>query len=313
MNLIDRTRFLNTFKFGLNLAAHEQELRAALQGTAVTYEELQGIAGENSVIDPSEVGRLFDLLDKKIPDNFDGALLADPGTDGNKVWSAFVELRNDVPSSYGAAIAATANNFVTDPTTAQGYAFDSSPATGPGRGLSGFNKCNVFVGDVLTATGFTAPTQFDERNRLHYVEAEKWPSFGNLFDRVTDMNDVRPGDVIVWDYPGATGGDGGHVEVVVSVTPGDPPKVVTAGAHAAGASTRDANQTYPVLYNGYVNYDSEHQCFYWRRDIDPTVYILRPTAATVELADPEEPVATSTGAEQTPSIRRHDPRLPQPR
>ena len=79
-------------------------------------------------------------------------------------------------------------------------------------------KCNQFVGDSLTQAGVKAPTWAMADGSVHYASAEKWPSFTNLFDRITDPAQMQPGDIVVRDYPGS-GDATAHIEIVTSVDP----------------------------------------------------------------------------------------------
>jgi hypothetical protein len=68
--------------------------------------------------------------------------------------------------------------------------------------LKNESKCNQFAGDSLTQAGVQAPTVRMANGSLHYARAEKWPGREDLFDRITDPDKVKIGDVIVKDYPG---------------------------------------------------------------------------------------------------------------
>jgi hypothetical protein len=131
--------------------------------------------------------------------------------------------------------------------------------------LKGQNKCNQFVGDALTQAGVKAPTWAMRDGSLHYASAEKWPTFTNLFDRITDPSQIRPGDVIVKDYP-STGESTAHVEIITGSSP-----FSSIGAHYDGAYEQKTND-----WLAGATYNAAKKAF----DVGGNdVYILRPKVA----------------------------------
>lgn len=98
-------------------------------------------------------------------------------------------------------------------------------------------KCNVFIGDVLSQTGFE-PALSDKGR---YSQAESLPRKG-VFTPVTDLRDLQPGDVLVLDYPGS-GGATAHVEIVTDVerdAQGRLTRVTSIGGRGEGVVENDA-------------------------------------------------------------------------
>jgi hypothetical protein len=103
-------------------------------------------------------------------------------------------------------------------------------ASPPGR-----TKTSVFAGDVLTLAGFAAPTHevrgWDGSIGREYRDAGRWPREAAYFTLVSDLWQVRPGDLVVI-HPA----DGrAQVEVVTDVafTAGGP-VILTMGARERG-------------------------------------------------------------------------------
>lgn len=141
--------------------------------------------------------------------------------------------------------------------------------------LRGRYKCNQFVGDALAEAGWAMPTYRMPGGGQHYVNAEALPQHRGHFGRITDSTQLRPGDVVVVDYPGR-GANSAHAEVVTDV---DPRRGIlhTVGAHADGAYPRDWSE----LLDG-ATYDPRTQS--WKRYDGSRIYLLRakrPLAAEV--------------------------------
>lgn len=175
---------------------------------------------------------------------------------------------------YGDAIAKGAAQRVAK--DGPNYAYDAAP-TSPYKNLSGNknpgvsrpswlannNKCNQFVGDALTQAGVKMPTYKMTDGTEHYMNAERLPHAKGFFDRVTDMKDVKVGDVIVIDYPGK-GESTAHTEVVTGINP-----LRTTGAHSDGAYEMDRTN-----YMDGAQYNPANRN--WQLNGND-VYFLRPT------------------------------------
>jgi hypothetical protein len=100
---------------------------------------------------------------------------------------------------------------------------------------AGSPKCNVFAGDVLFAAGYEAPTYRLPGGGGHYKEAERWPRETSLFDKITDLGEVRRGDLLVVDDLARRGPGGAHLELItdVAIARGE---IVTIGARTAGVA-----------------------------------------------------------------------------
>jgi hypothetical protein len=237
MSKVTRQEFNSTFEHGIDL--DDPDLKSALTSAGLDAAKLAkaDLDGDGTIDGRRELRSAFNVVD-------------DLDTDGNRntfedagqaaeLFGALKLGRKEAPY-HGAAIAqAAADRVVSD---GPGYAFGNAP-TSPLAQLSGNavpgtthpawlkdnNKCNQFVGDALTQAGVKAPTVTMANGSLHYARAETWPSRADLFDRITDRNDIKVGDVIVRDRPGS-GESTAHIEVVTSVSP-----FKTTGAHATGA------------------------------------------------------------------------------
>lgn len=251
MSKITRQEFNKAFEHGIDL--QDADLQAALKdagidGAALAKADRDG----DGVIDGQrELRAAFNVVD-------------DLDTDGNPntferqgqaatLFGALELGRKEAPY-YGATIAqAAVDRAASD---GPGYAYANAP-TSPLAELSGNaipgqtrpawlqdnNKCNQFVGDALTQAGVKAPTVTMASGSLHYARAESWPSRNDLFDRITDPSQIRVGDVIVRDRPGA-GTSTAHIEVVTSVSP-----FKTTGAHQGGAAEETGNWLAGTTYN----------------------------------------------------------------
>lgn len=155
-------------------------------------------------------------------------------------------------------------------------------------------KCNVFAGDVLWSAGFEVPTYDmttrDSRGRVgqHYKEAERWPKESAFFDKVTQLDDVRPGDLLIVDYAGRQGSGGGaHVEVITQVQgPGDV-RFTSIGARGMGLR-EDGFHARKLLA-------AEQQGDHWSlagdgKQLAADLYVLRPSRHRVEGATRDPPV-----------------------
>ena len=140
-----------------------------------------------------------------------------------------------------------------------GYAKANSPKS-PFRGLTGNqqpeisvlswlknrNKCNQFVGDVLTKAGLGMPTFRMPDGTKHFMHAEALPNQRNYFERRNHPHEIVPGDLMVIDTPGV-GENTAHVEIVTEFrdagTQGvESMRLSTIGAIVEGVVERDRSQ-----------------------------------------------------------------------
>ena len=105
------------------------------------------------------------------------------------------------------------------------------------------SKCNQFVGDVLTLSGYSMPTYRMADGSLHYANAEALPGFRQHFQQIIDPRQVRAGDLLILDWP-KTGENGAHVEIISWYSPGAP-NFLALGAHSSGAK----ESTFPNYFN----------------------------------------------------------------
>lgn len=162
------------------------------------------------------------------------------------------------------------------------YAFNGAPSS-PLVGLSGNkrpgetqvrwlkdrNKCNQFVGDVLTNSGFVMPTFTMIDGTLHYMNAERLPGQSRHFDKRLSLDSVEKGDVIVIDKQSRRGENGAHTEIVTSVDTLTQTMSLT-GARKKGAFERDFSSVFMHLKE-----TSEAGVFLHPFE-DSKVYFLRP-------------------------------------
>lgn len=112
------------------------------------------------------------------------------------------------------------------------------------------NKCNQFVGDALYAAGYSMPTFRMSDGSRHYVHAEALLQRSSELRSLRSLADVRPGHLIVIDYPG-NGEDSAHVEIVTAVsTAAATPLLHTIGAHHDGVELRDRTPLLQSLLTG---------------------------------------------------------------
>ena len=105
--------------------------------------------------------------------------------------------------------------------------------------LRGLDKCNQFVGDVLTLSSWEMPIYYMADGSKHYRNAEQLPKERNHFKKITSLSAIQLGDLVVLDWP-QRGESGAHVEIVTSLNPvtGD---LFLTGASANGARERKRN------------------------------------------------------------------------
>ncbi len=136
-------------------------------------------------------------------------------------------------------------------------------------------KCNLFAGDVLHAAGFQVPTYDMKGGGKHYKQAEQWPKETAFFDKVTSLDDVRPGDILIIDYRNLPGSGGGaHVEVITGKEgEGDDMHVTTAGARHDGLVEDEKKGNFLVN----ARREGDHFFIDGKGRLGPKdIYVLRP-------------------------------------
>lgn len=274
MTNVTKSQFRQTLQHGVDL--NNADLRGQLDRAGVGTDGLTRLDTNN---DGQLTGRELDAAFKYVDDfdrNGSARSFRDEGTAG-QVYAALQAGKKEGPY-FGAAIQrAAADRAAND---REGYAYDNAP-TSPYRNLSGNrnpgvsrpswlknnNKCNQFVGDALTQAGMRMPTFRMADGTEHYVNAERLPNYRNHFDRITDPNDIRPGDVFVNDYPGE-GLSTAHTEVVSSFDPATG-TLRSIGAHGDGAYESDQSH---LLDGATLNREGG----YWEQPNGNRFYILRP-------------------------------------
>jgi hypothetical protein len=184
---------------------------------------------------------------------------------------------NTFENFYGDHVVEVARNRIA--TQSSLYGFSSAPVS-PHPALTGNrqpeisrlnwlknqNKCNQFVGDVLTAAGFSMPYYRMADGSLHFKLAEDLPRESRYFTRILRWSDILPGDVLVLDYP-ARGSGGAHVEIVTAVNKAAG-ALLSAGAHHNGAYETLRYGLNTALSNGTKD--------------GSTLYFLRPNRRGIE-------------------------------
>lgn len=272
-NDVSRSQFRQNLQSGVDL--NNAKLKEGLEGTSVSVEQLKTLdQNQDGVLRGRELDGAFRVVDD-FDRNGSANSFRNEGEAG-KVYAALQSAKSTGPY-FGAAIHRAAMDRVAS--DGPGYAFDSAP-TSPYANLSGNripgesrpgwlkknNKCNQFVGDALTQAGVSMPTFKMADGTEHYVNAERLPNYKNHFDRITDPNQIKPGDVFVVDYP-AVGESTAHTEVVTSFDPATG-KLMSAGAHHDGAYEKDQTS---ILRGATLNQAEGH----WERGGNK-IYILRP-------------------------------------
>lgn len=283
MSNVTRGQFNQTLKHGVDLGS--EQLKSKLENTGVSVDQLKALdTNGDGALKGAELGKAFKLVDD-FDRNGSGSSFKNEGTAG-EVYAALQAGKLAGPY-FGASIKNAALERVAS--DGPNYAYDKAP-TSPYKNLSGNktpgvtqpswlknnNKCNQFVGDALTQAGMKMPTFRMENGTEHYVNAERLPNYKNHFDRITDPNDIRPGDVFVNDYP-ATGESTAHTEVITSYDPSSG-KLMTAGAHGDGAYEQDSSH---LLNGATLNKEGG----YWESGGNK-FYVLRPKMLDGQAARP---------------------------
>lgn len=143
--------------------------------------------------------------------------------------------------------------------------------------LRGLNKCNQFVGDVLTMSGYKMPTFRMSDGTEHYMHAEALPKQTQYFDIINNASSIKEGDLIVFDQKKRSGENGAHVEIITTIDINKGILELT-GARRLGAKTREASQLLQgfKLSNNYSSFTSgKDTC---------DIYILRAKRLTTNLS-----------------------------
>lgn len=265
--------FKQTLRYGVDL--QKLNIGENLTQKGVNKADIEKLdTNKDGVIKGRELNSLFRYVDS-FDQNGSGNSFATDQT-GGVLYGALKEAKREGPY-YGKAIAkAATDRAAADP---EGYAFPNAP-TSPRRDLSQNTvpgktrprwlknqwKCNQFVGDALTQAGVEMPTYTMSNGTKHYVHAEKLPSFKNHFDRITDLKEMKPGDVFVFDRP-ETGLATAHTEVISKVH--GPGKFSSIGAHKDGAYEENNSD----MLDG-ASYNAQKRA--WDLPSGATFYILRP-------------------------------------
>jgi hypothetical protein len=132
------------------------------------------------------------------------------------------------------------------------------------------NKCNQFVGDVLTLSGYEMPTFRMIDGSEHYMNAEALPGQDRYFNLVSEIGSIRAGDVLVVDSLSKRGENGAHTEIVTKVDH-DRGQMRTTGARKSGAAERDFSKVFaglsPSEAEGSFKHPFEHANVFFLRPI----------------------------------------------
>ncbi|MBM4279947.1 MAG: hypothetical protein FJ137_04085 [Deltaproteobacteria bacterium] len=286
MSTITRQQFLQTFQNGIDLNGSNA---ASLDPTALSRLKALDTNGDGIIRGSSSLQQAWRILDG-FDRNGDAASVSSAGRAGNMVQSlkpagpresapaGGVTPQSNVSVSTSERIAKGAADRVA--ADGPNYAWDKAP-TSPYRNLTSNrvpgesrpswlknnNKCNQFVGDALTAAGVKMPTFKMQDGSEHYMNAEKLPAQSKFFDRITDPQQIRPGDVFVLDYPGQ-GESTAHTEVITGFDKATG-NMKTTGAHSDGAYEMDRG-----AWLKSFTYDTARKC--WTNSSGQDLYILRP-------------------------------------
>jgi len=139
--------------------------------------------------------------------------------------------------------------------------------------LRGQWKCNQFVGDALTQAGLAMPVHRMPDGSVHYMQAEALPHQPRYFSRITALEQLRTGDLVVLDFPGRGAGTA-HAEIFSEVRHRRG-GIRSIGAHREGASEEPGWRSIGDWHEGLraAAFDGEE-----RRWEHPgvTIYLLRP-------------------------------------
>jgi len=277
MSKVDRNSFNASLAGGVNL--RDGNLADTLQRAGVSMDAVRGadLDGDGVLKSPAELARAFQLVDGfdsngsgdsferagkagAVFDAFVGSVMPGEPSRGrfaDKIVSAALDRAAKHGPSYGKP------NYPVSPNPL--LTSNRQPGVTPLTWLKDHWKCNQFVGDSLTQAGVQTPLYKMQDGSYHYAPAEKWPTFSNLFDRVTDPAKMQVGDVVVRDYPGS-GDATAHIEIVTSVNP-----FKSTGAHMDAAYEQQGEN-----WTSGGTYNPSTRAF----DVNGnTVYVLRPKVA----------------------------------
>lgn len=297
MSTISRTQFMQRFANGIDLNA--PGLAQKLDATTLSKLKALDTNGDGLVRGSTSLGQAWRIIDNfdrngssgsiagtgKAADVFNAlspAARNATGAAGTQVPASGASSTGAVSTGGSVAYSEGVKKAALDRAAAdkEGYAYSNAP-TSPFANLSGNrtpgvsrpswlknnNKCNQFVGDALTQAGMKMPTYKMTDGTEHYVNAEKLPTYTKHFDRVTDPQQIRPGDVFVLDYPGR-GESTAHTEVITGYDKATG-EMKTTGAHSDGAYEMNRG-----AYMKDMTYDAAN-----KRWTDPSgnhFYVLRP-------------------------------------
>lgn len=279
MPSIDRNAFGRSLNSGVNL--NDPAVKAKLTAAGVDIGALKAkgdVDNDGWIKSGPELDAVFKLVDD-FDRNGSSKSFDNSGKAGQTFQALVAAAGGKIPTSEG-KFAGKILDAAADRANKQGvaYGYDNAP-TSPLKNLSGNKspgvsqpswlkdnwKCNQFVGDALTQAGVKAPTWAMADGTVHYASAEKWPSFTNLFERITDPSQMKPGDIVVRDYP-STGDATAHVEIVTSVEPFKSIGAHRDAAYESAGENWTAGGTYNPAKRNFQVGDNE-------------VYVLRPKTA----------------------------------
>jgi len=272
---IDKNQFNRALAGGVNL--RDTKLAEKLEAAGVPLSDItKADLNKDGVLNsPAELAAAFKTVDA-FDRNGSGNSFAQAGKAG-AVYDAFVGAVLPARGKFADKVVAAGMDRAAKhgPTYAKDQApvspnpqltANRKPGTTVLTWLKNHWKCNQFVGDALTQAGVQAPLNKMRDGSFHYAPAEKWPTYHNLFERITDPAKMQVGDVLIRDYP-SSGDATAHVEIVTSVSP-----FKSVGAHMDGA--------YEVEGASWLEggtYNPAKKAF----DVGGnTVYVLRPKAAS---------------------------------
>ncbi len=222
---ISESNFLKTLDSGIDLK--NPRLKTAAKHAGVPQNELKALdENRDGKLAGTELKPLYQLLD--VADTEDDGL--DLGFREDKTVGKDTVLFHGIVESIVDArerIVAVARASQMDPRLAEGYRGSERMMShntihgGTRHGdliqtrFENTYKCNLFVGDVLWRSGLKIPTHTNEEAGWTHIQyAENWAK-SPLFKTIP-KEDIKPGDVLLVDYP-ESGSGGGHLEIVTEV------------------------------------------------------------------------------------------------